>query len=243
MLHDFITGLLAFLGYYVLMVIILFSTKIVFRIHGEPFRKMLHIAAAFSIFVLLHAFETWYHAAGSVLLFAVIVYVAVSLVEGFPFIMQLLEQRHTGEIRRSLVIVCIMMASLIALFWGGIGRDHQYIISTSVMAWGFGDAAAAIVGKRWGKHRLNYRWADGLKTWEGTIAMFLFAFIAMIVTLRLYTPFPFFICVLFALVAAPVSAFVEVISRGGSDTITVPYSAAIVLFGLTVLFSFMELIT
>lgn len=37
--------------------------------------------------------------------------------------------------------------------------------------WGVGDAAAALIGIPFGKHKIRFRITDGKKSWEGSIAM------------------------------------------------------------------------
>jgi len=39
------------------------------------------------------------------------------------------------------------MVIMLAVFWGGFGDGHEYIAVAAIMAWGPGDAVAAIVGK------------------------------------------------------------------------------------------------
>jgi len=107
------------------------------------------------------------------------------------------------------------------------------------MAWGFGDSLAALVGKAYGKNIVKSRYTDGKKTVEGTITMFLAAFIAIFIVLLISTSFPWYLCLLAASIVAPICALVELISHHGFDTITVPLSVAVPLYFIMVLFSFM----
>ena len=152
--------------------------------------------------------------------------------------MEMLVQRKNGEIKSSLIIVFFMMAMLIAIFWGLMGEQWKYIIIVSVMTWGFGDAAAALVGKAYGRNPIKHPWIDGTKTREGTIAMCSVSATAILLCLMIYTSLPWYLCVVGAILVAPISAVIELISHHGLDTITVPFATAIPMFSLMILFSY-----
>ncbi|HWI62314.1 MAG TPA: phosphatidate cytidylyltransferase [Symbiobacteriaceae bacterium] len=232
MLREGLIGLGTFGGYYLLAALSLLIIRALLKFSGELFRKLLHFVCFMSVFVLLYAFDTWYIAMTVGLLFGLVVYPAIALLERYPKLMGILEPRHNGEIKSSIVIVFFMLASLIAVFWGWLGEPWKYIILVAVMAWGFGDAAAALVGKSWGRRQIRHRWVDGAKTAEGTIAMFAVSALAMLLTLVACTQIPWYLCLGVAVLAAPVSAVVELVSHRGIDTITVPYATAAAVFAL-----------
>lgn len=240
MLPRFLTGFGIFIGYYVIVVLLFLAIRALFRPPRELFRKMLHIMCAMSIFILLYKFDIWYLAILNLAIFSLALYPVISYLERFPIVMEVLVQRKSGEIRSSLVIIFTAMSILIAIFWGWLGEQWKYIIIASIMAWGFGDSIAALVGKAYGKNIIKSRFTDGKKTAEGTTAMAFVAFIAIFVVLLTCTPFPWYLCLLAALIVAPICAIVELVSHHGIDTITVPLSAAIPLYFIMMLFSFME---
>jgi dolichol kinase len=166
----------------------------------------------------------------------------IGFIEKFPKIMEIFVQRKSGEIRLSLIIVFIMMAILIAVFWGWLGEQWKYIIIVSVVTWGFGDAAAALVGKAFGRNPIKHHLVEGTKTREGTIAMYSISAIAILICLMVYTTLPWYLCLAGALLIAPISAIVELISHHGLDTITVPFATAIPIFSLMIMFSFMGVV-
>lgn len=239
MLREALAGFGIFIGYFAIFASLLLIVRAFFKPPRELFRKMLHLVCFMSVFVLLYAFDTWYLAMSAALAFALLVYPVIVFAERFPPIMDILVQRRGGEIRSSVVIVFTMMAVLIAVFWGLLGEQWKYIIIVSVMAWGFGDAAAALVGKAWGRHPIRHRWVDGAKTREGTIAMYAISAATILLNLLAYAPVPWYLCLVAALLVAPVCAVVELISHRGIDTITVPMATAIPVFALMLLFSFM----
>lgn len=236
---EFLVGFSIFVGYYVIAASLLLIVRALLKPPKELFRKMLHVACFLSVFVLLYAFDTWYLAMLTAIVFAFALYPVITYIERFPKVMEMLIQRKKGEIRSSLMIVFFMMAMLIAIFWGWMGDEWKYIIIVSVMAWGFGDAAAALVGKAFGRNKINHPFVEGTKTREGTMAMCIVSGIVILLSLLLQTSLPWYLCLAGALLVAPICALAELISHHGLDTITVPLATAIPIFSLMILFSFM----
>ena len=139
----------------------------------------------------------------------------------------LFSQRHPGEVKKSLLLLFCTHAALIALCWGWL--DKPYIAVTSILMWGVGDTAAALVGKRFGKHHVHLPFADSQKTWEGSTAMMVTAFAAGLISMLVTSPLKWYTCIAYAAIAAPVAAYVELISHGGNDTVAVPTGAALIL--------------
>ena len=98
-----------------------------------------------------------------------------------------------------------------------------------IYAWGFGDAAAALVGKQWGRHKIHLTHADHHKSVEGSAAMFLCAVISVTVVLVLRGGLSMGKILLTAVVTALVSTLAELYSKDGHDTVICPLSAMAVL--------------
>lgn len=58
------------------------------------------------------------------------------------------------------------------------------------------------------------------------------AFLVGTAALLLTTSFPWHVCVIKAMIAAPVAAYVELISHNGNDTVSVPVAITVVLCAL-----------
>ncbi|MFA5523253.1 MAG: hypothetical protein WDA24_02740 [Tissierellales bacterium] len=239
MLGEFFVGLGIFFGYYLIAASLLLLFRTYLKPPKELFRKLLHMACIMSVLVLLYAFDTWYLAMLTTIVFALILYPVIAYIERFPRIMEILVQRKNGEIKSSLIIVFLMMAVLIAVFWGWQGEEWKYIIIVSVMAWGYGDAAAALVGKAFGRNPISHRLVTGNKTREGTIAMYIVSAMVIFVSLLVHSSLAWYLCLIGALLVAPICAVVELISNNGLDTITVPFATAVPIFSLIMLFSYM----
>lgn len=234
-------GALILLAYYLIFCLTIPTMlKVWARVPDEIVRKMQHIAYAFSIFLLLRLFSSWYFAILAAFLLVVIAYPALLIIEKFRRYSQFFVDRTArgGELRKQLIYVQASFALLIFLFWGVLGTDWRYLVATAVMAWGFGDAAAALVGKFFGRKRFVHRFIEGPKTYAGTGAMAIAAALALFFTLLIYAGKPWYVSLIVAVLVAPVCAVVELFSRSGTDTLTVPLSTAIMVLPLMHLFSF-----
>ena len=160
-------------------------------------------------------------------IFAAVVYPILSYAERWQGYGHLFNQRRPGEIKKSLLLLFGSHAVLIALCWGWLGKP--WIAVTAILAWGTGDTAAALIGKRFGRHHVRLPLADHRKTWEGTGAMMLTAFAVAFLSMLLTSPLSWPVCLLLATAAAPVAAYVELISHGGNDTVTVAAAVAALL--------------
>lgn len=196
------------------------------------FRKLLHLVAFSSAVAIVMIADSWIAASIAAVLFAAIVYPVLRLVENRPWFDGLFVQKQRGEIKLSLILLFVTVAAVIALAWGAFGE--RYLAATAILMWGVGDAAAAIVGTRRGKHIVHFRLADGKKTWEGSTAMFLAALLCGVFSLHLLSALPWDRSLLLALPSAIIAAFVELISHKGNDTVTVPaaVTAGLILLSL-----------
>ncbi len=133
------------------------------------------------------------------------------------------------------VYFALALTLLFALFWRPAGPlDRAPVAVAGAMALTWGDALAALVGQRWGRHR--YRIAGSERSWEGSAAMFLASLAALTLTLALL-PGSWLepACVAarhsglrswLALLAAGVATLVEAVSPRGLDNLAVPLVAA-----------------
>ena len=234
MLSDLVGATILMIYYLVICVSLPSLLKHWLKMPAELARKMQHIAYSFSIFILLNLFSTWYMAVGAAFLLVLLGYPALMLIERSTFYKKYFTDRNArgGELRKQLIYVQLSFAILIILYWGVLGTKWHYIVAVAVMAWGFGDAAAALVGKTFGRHRVIHKYIEKAKTYEGTGAMILVAGLALFFTLLCYAGKPWYVSIVVAGIVAPVCGVVELFSRRGTDTLTVPVSTAALLMPL-----------
>lgn len=225
-------------GKYLLFIIpaaiILLSVKLIFKPDRTLFRKLLHGAAFLSPVVIMYLTADWMAAALALALFAAIVYPILALAEKLRGFSELLTEKKQGEIKKSLLLMFISAAVIVALFWGIFGQ--RYIAVAGILMWGFGDAAAALIGKRFGKHKVALRFADHEKTWEGSCGMFAVSSAVGIAVLLVFSGAAWYYCIPAAIATSVFGAYTELVSKGGNDTVSVPAVNCVVLLILHLIF-------
>lgn len=229
--HPLLLDTLVSLGYFLLFIIVLASVLIIlhFKCKIPPyiFRKLLHIVAFTSVVVMVKASSMWESGAIVSLLFALLVYPILVILEKKEWYSGLFVEKSKGEIKSSLLLLFGMCSFLIAILWG-IFKERYFVIATILM-WGVGDGAAAIIGKKWGKHTFKGKLSDGKKTLEGSLGMFITSFIVGFSTLIFKSNYSLLKSLIVVLIASFVGTAVEAISKKGMDTVTVPCSIAVIL--------------
>jgi phytol kinase len=179
-------------------------------------RKVVHIAAGMCAVPLLLFQNRWIALIPPV---SFIFINAVSYWQGTFVSMETGEERQLGTI-----YFPISFSVLTWLLW-----DHPALLVASLMPMTWGDALAAAVGQRWGQRPLGIP-GNG-RTVEGSLVFFVVAGVATAIPLALIagTPFPGWRAVPVALVVAAVTAGVEALSPWGTDNLTVPAAATLVL--------------
>ena len=119
-----------------------------------------------------------------------------------------------------MVLLFVMFAAVIAVAWGVF--DQPQLAAAAILMWGTGDAAAALVGIPFGKHKVLCRLTDGKKSWEGSLAMLLVSFAAGLLVLKLAQRCGWPQVLILAGCGALIGAATELFSPSEYDTITVP---------------------
>lgn len=191
-------------------------------VQGEWFRKLLHFVCLIILGVWVWSHETWWESVIGMLLFVIVLFPVLKVLERRKWFEKFLAARKKGELANSLLIVGGMFI-IITLCCQGL-FDSKLLTIASIYAWGPGDAAAALIGKKFGKHKLR-----GEKSLEGTLAMFLTSFACVFLLLLLGSGFPLVPVIITAIVTADVAAATELYSKNGNDTIICPVASMIAL--------------
>lgn len=107
--------------------------------------------------------------------------------------------------------------------------SQRALLVAALMPMTWGDALAAVVGRRWGRRR--FRVLGTTRSVEGSLTFLLVASVATALPLALLpgTPSPGWEAVPVALCAAAVTTLVEAISPWGTDNLTVPAASALTM--------------
>jgi dolichol kinase len=237
-----VIGAVALLAYYLGFAVVVPALMRLIRVPEELIRKTQHVVYALSVFLMLRLFSQWYWAIAAGALLLLIAYPVLWWSERSAWLARIVVARpgDHGELRRQLVSVQATFGLLILVFWGILGYRWHHIAVTAVMAWGFGDAAAALIGKAVGRRKIVHRLIEETKTYVGAVSMAAVAGVAIFLTLTLYGHLTWYVSLAVAAIVAPVCAVVELFSRRGADTITVPLAAAALIAPLVYAFSLLK---
>lgn len=230
---NYLNEYLRVLGIYLSYIVVLASVMLLIRYHTKVpdyiFRKLLHLVAFTSILPLAFSTDIWWIAVAVEVFFLIIVIIALHFFEHFSFYRGLFVEKAKHEVIISFISLFGLITLLLAIFWGGFGSAYQYIAVAAIMAWGPGDAVAAIVGKNWGKHKLQGKWIEGVKSVEGSVGMAITSFVCVLPVLLTMSSLPWYVAFVVALVLAPIASLTELWTKKGWDTVTVPAVSALML--------------
>ena len=211
--------------YFIPCVLLLIPIRFVIKVPDYVFRKLMHIVAFVCFSVMIINAENWRAAALTSLIMAAVIYPGLALLENEKWYGNYFVQKSPGEIKRSMLMLFLMFAVVIAVAWGVFGKP--YLAASAILMWGMGDASAALVGIPFGRHKIKTPFGE--KSWEGTLAMFAAALLSGAFVLYVFGGFDIGRALLTALPAAVVAAVTELYSPGEWDTVTVPTAVLIVL--------------
>ncbi len=181
-------------------------------------RKFVHIGVGMIAFLLVLLFHNWQ--------WAILPPLAFIVINSISYRRQIFAGMETGE-RGHLgtIYFPISFAILIPLLW-----SFPALLVASLMPMTWGDAFAAIVGKRWGVRRFTV--LGQTRSVEGSLAMFGFSLIATWIALIVFAQ-PLGASLWLAVLVAVIVTIVEAVSPFGIDNLTVPLVSALVLYLLS----------
>lgn len=186
---------------------------------SELYRKLLHLVSVFSIMPIVIPSSNWVSSIFVCLLFMGLAYLGnkkTNLEDAVD-----MTQRCAGEQVRSMLLLYGTYGAVIFFAWGVFGQKWAAVLS--IIAWGIGDCVAALVGKKFGKHKLSGRFIEGKKSIEGSVGMFLTTFISVFVLYQRHTMLTnIWFVVLVCFWIAVFSSLTELFTKHGLDTVACP---------------------
>lgn len=216
-----------FLAYIIPLVLLILPIRFLTKIRSFIFRKLLHMIAFTCVSMMILAAESWQAAALTSILAAVIIFPILVIIEPEPWYQRLFVEKSRGEIKRSTLMLFLMFAAVIAVSCGIF--DEPHLAAAAILMWGTGDAAAALIGIPFGKHKVQLRITGGKKSWEGSAAMFAVAFLTGFLTLLFARHTPLLPAILAAAIGAVIGSATELLTPSEYDTVTVPIAILAVL--------------
>jgi phytol kinase len=179
-------------------------------------RKLIHISVGLWAFGTVLLFQHWYFAIIPPLSFVVLNYISYR-----GAIFKSVETGEKGNL--GTVYFPISFTVIICLFWA---RPNLLVASLMPMTWG--DALAAILGRRYGRRKYNM--LGSTRSVEGSLAMFLFSWLSTFLALWLLPPLGWLTSLLYSLALAVFATLVEGLSPWHVDNLTVPLLSATLLY-------------
>lgn len=217
---------------------LLVLAEVIRRWRGYPqdfTRKIVHIGAGMWVFGVLALFDTWY--------IGIIPFASFIGLNYLFYRFRFLEAVDAPDSSPGTVYFAFSITVLFLLFWRTDSpADRGYIAAAGTMAMTWGDALAAIIGRRFGKRKYVVNGAT--RTWEGSITMFVAAATAMLLTILLVpgsalapltAPLTLPVALASAVVGALVATAAEAVSPAGTDNISVPLLAGLSVFAIVTL--------
>ncbi|MBO4360057.1 MAG: hypothetical protein J5822_04195, partial [Eubacteriaceae bacterium] len=211
----------------VLCLAVLIPVRLFTELPSFVFRKLLHVIAVSGVTLMIILSPRWQAAAATSAVIALACYPLLTVLEQESWFSTMFVQKSPGEIKRSLLLLMLMFTAVISLAWGLFGRMH--LAASAIIMWGAGDAAAALVGIPFGRHKIICRFTDGKKSREGSIAMFIVSFAAGLSVLMLTEGVSLAGALLSAAAGAVAGTAAELFTPGEYDTFTVPLAVLAVL--------------
>lgn len=193
-------------------------------------RKVIHIGAGMWVWGTMALFEHWQ---AGIIPFATFVLLNYVFYRRRAF-----QAMDTSESTPGTVYFALSISVLFGLLWRtGGAPDRVPVAAAAVMAMTLGDAAASLVGQRWGRH--PYRVLGHTRSWEGTATMGVVSVLAVGATLHALpgsglspasVPWTRWGTAVVAVCGSAVATAAEALSPAGTDNLSVPLLSAAAMY-------------
>lgn len=214
MIQSDLIGVLLVYGYVAFLLVL--TEKILSKKYPVASRKILHILTG-NIAFFLPLFQTRemmaFVAAGPFIIFTF-------LMSPFSPLKSLRGKTSEAGHGLGLVYYAITWTVLAYFFF-----DHRVVIALGILAMSYGDGLASLIGIAYGKRK--YRVLHDVKSYVGSLAMFVFTVVVMSLALVFYSVNISPTVVLYILGISALAMVVEGLTPFGLDNLSVPFVVAV----------------
>ncbi|MFN6461188.1 MAG: diacylglycerol/polyprenol kinase family protein [Nostoc sp. DedVER02] len=231
MTNDFI-GLAISYSYATGLLVIGEGLRMLFNVKPDLTRKVIHIGAGMWVFGVLLLFKRWE--------IGIIPFATFIGLNYLFYRYRIIGAMDSEDSSPGTVYFAISVTLLFGLLWRPDGPvDSAPIAVAGIMAMTWGDALAALIGRRFGQHK--YQVGNSVRSWEGSAAMFVASAVAIFLVLLLLPgssltplarPLTLEWALLTTVITATFATLAEAVSPHGTDNISVPLVAAGVVWVL-----------
>ncbi|TGG88889.1 diacylglycerol/polyprenol kinase family protein [Geotoga petraea] len=176
---------------------------------GEGSRKFIHIGVANWWIIAMIFFDSPLWAAVVPALFIIINYISYKK-QIFKAMERGGEKSDLGTVYYAISLFVLSIVT----FWEGM---NPYVGAMGILIMGYGDGFAAVIGKKYGKHKFEVM--GGQKSLEGATVMFVVSFVVAFIIAQLAGGSSLILPLSLAMIAT----LVELFSPYGTDNLTVPF--------------------
>lgn len=211
------------------VVVILSSELLVKLLHvpKEESRKFIHIGVSHWWLLAMFTMDSWRWA-----IIPPIIFIVLNLISWWTGMFSAMERKPRDPANLGTVYFPITLLILVILTWQDspvLTGLNPYLGALGVMAMGYGDGFAALIGSKHGRRKWNF--LNSTKSVEGSIAMFLAALLPLFLILATNIGMgqPLFIVAVAVLLSA-LATVVEAVTPWGLDNLTVPFTVVAVAY-------------
>lgn len=133
--------------------------------------------------------------------------------------------------------------TLLVLVFGIFAPDQFYFAIAGSLIMIIADTLASVIGKRWGKVSLSFKWTKSKRTLEGSLTFFGTAFMLSFLSFFLFgslipaiqTPLSLNAILIYSLITSFIAAIIELVSPSTFDDLTVPLGSTVIMYLLTLM--------
>lgn len=211
---------------FVLILLIIFVSELLvkqFKLPKEESRKFVHIGVSHWWLLAMFSFTSWKWA-----IIAPIAFIFLNLFSWYTGLFNSMERGSRNINDLGTVYFPISLLALVLLTW----HDNPILPgitplagAVGIMAMGYGDGFAALVGTRLGKNKFTV--LGSVKSLEGSGAMFAAALIPLFLLISLGTEMSWPAALGSAAALAALATLIEAITPQGLDNLTVPLAVSL----------------
>ena len=236
-----LVGAFIYVGCIMLVALILHKFKV---ISGHGGRKIVHLFAGFSCFIVPFLNIPF------LALIISLIFLAVTRLAGpksnpvLRPLFDLMAEKNEVEVGYLSGPFSYALSINILVFIFSFFPNFFFFPASSIMVMMISDTAASFIGQKYGKHKIDIKYTKTIRSVEGSIALFITAFILSLFGFSFFgIIFPNnthvmtvgWIVILSFLMAFN-STVIEILSPSNLDDLTVPITGCLLTFGLTLLF-------
>jgi len=194
-----------------------------FKLPKEESRKLVHIGVSHWWLLAMAGFTSWKWA-----IVPPIAFIALNLFSWYSGLFDAMERKPRDLTNLGTVYFPIALLLMVIFTWQDspvLSNAHPYLGGLGIMAMGYGDGFAALVGSHRGTRK--YSILGSTKSLEGSLTMFIAALIPLFFLILLGGSVPWLLALGLAALLSLLATIVEAVTPLGLDNLTVPFAVTL----------------